>query len=544
MLLDVPADKVTKISKINTILGISAADSEVYLGEGAVQKIIEGLGSLKNSTKRQYLTVVSSILSNNNLDNSKYCEAMRELDKNPTVTLDESCIEPVIKLLQHKDSGIRVLAGIVYYTIGDGVCFEDIIKTTITETDNDKLPLLDLVKKTWRIRHDGIATRFVPVPDEFVEHVRPICGTTWLLEDRGRQKYADIKNISRNFTTANGGVPFKEVRMFYSNFKKNQADPEIIGPAQPKKIGVCLKGDIVVDPAVVCKDMNISDASKNIYVQNVMSLQTAVLGVNSKLLIGKFCTSETFEKVREHLLTCKPNVACNKIVALCRIMEACNMPAKNCVEYHGLAVACQTRVSNEPRRPTMLFTDIISEIKRVFDSPKTSVSLRVVMLVILHSIKCDEYDIGVLRLHDFIHTRLSYDEKYSYIDWDRKVWHIRKEYTKNKNEREIRLSDDFIAQLRALYDGVNTNWMVFMEKNALNQHIEPTKYNTTDSLSEMIERRTGCSITSIRASYVSYIHDDFFTTEKCIELAKHMGHRHITAMEDYIRDIYEQGETE
>lgn len=539
MILDIPDDKVNKITRINEILGISAADSDVYLREGTIQKILDGLGSLKNSTKRQYLATISSILPNKS-DKDKYGEAMRALDKNPTVNLDEKCIEQLIKLLDHKDVGIKVLAGVIYYTVGDGVCFDDIVKTTIIETGDSKLPLLDLTKKTWRIRHDGIATQYIQVSDEFVEHVKPLCGATWLLENRGHQKYDSIKNISKSFSTANAGVSFKELRMFYTDFKKDVIVPEPVGP---KKIGVCLKGDAIVDPVVVCDKMNISEASKNVYVQNVMNLQTAVLGAHSKLLIGKFCTTETYEKVKAHLLECKPNVACNKIVALCRVMETSNMPPKICTEYHGLVVACQTRVSNEPRKLTMLFTDIVDEINRVYGSSKTCVSLRAIMLVILHSIKCNEYDIGVLRLHDFIHTKLSYDEKYSYIDWDKKVWHIRKECTKNKNEREIQLSDEFIAQLKELYIGVNTEWMVFMERNATNQHIEPTKYNATDSLTEMIERRVGCSITEIRASYVSYIHDNFFTNKKCIEMAEHMGHRHITAMEDYMRDIYEQGES-
>lgn len=537
MILTVSDDKMTKIAKVNEILGINAADSDVYLRDGSIRKILDGLGSLKNSTKSQYLAVVSNVLSTNGCDNTMYCEARRALERTPTVTLNETCIERLVSLLSHKNSAIKILAGVIYYGVDNNVCFDDIVKTTLVETGN--LPLLDFTKKTWRIRHDGIATQYVPISDEFIAHIKPLCGAVWLIEDQGKQKYSDIKNISRTFSTANNNVSFKELRMFYINFKRNEIVPE---PAKPKKIGICLKSEAVVDPIAICSTMNICDASKKIYVMNAMNLQRDVLGIHTKLLIGKFCTPDTYAKVKDHLAECTPNVARNRATALCRILEASNISASYCSDYHKLVMECQSRADVMPRKQPRPFLEIVDEIKRVFDSHKTCVSLQVIMLVILNSIKHNEYDIGVLRLHDFIHTKLMYDEQYSYIDWEKQVWYIRKECTKNKVEREIQLSSEFIAQLRELYNGTNTKWMVFMERDGNNHHIAPTKYSATDSLTEMIERRIGCGITEIRASYVTHIHNGVFDNDKCIRMANNMGHRHITAMEDYVRDIYAQGE--
>jgi hypothetical protein len=375
-----------------------------------------------------------------------------------------------------------------------------------------------------------------------VSHAKTVCGDIWLLEYKGTQRYTSIKNISREFSGATGDIPFKELRMYYHAHKK-QKKPEVV--PVPKKVSVCLREEATVDPVAICENMDIANSSKRVYVGNVMQLQRVVLGEHTKFRMSKFCTQEVYDKVEKHITEISPNVACNEMVALCRILETGKAPAEYCVKYHNLVNICNQRASLMPRKATRDFMEILGEIKRVYESHKTSVSLRVIMLVVMHSIMGTEFDIGVLRLHDFINTKLRYDDQYSYIDLDQREWYIRKECTKNKDERIIKLSGEFVDQLGELYADIPTEWMVFMERDKDNRRIPPKKYNTTDSLTEMVERRLGCSITEIRASYVSYIHkENVFPIDKCIKLAKNMGHRHITAMDDYIRKIYCEGEGE
>ena len=550
---DIDEDKRSKIEFMNGVLGVDELDTEVYLLEDSPAKILNALAArnprkpMARSTKCQYFSAVHTAMHRHGVDCDMYLTS--RIPKQETTASDEIDLSVIRQLLTHKDKAIRLLAGTIEYGVDAAINLERIIATSVIE--RDEWPFLDIENGTWTIYPEREGELTYAVDSKFLDLIRDISGEGWLLEHKGMRAYGDTKKLSRDFNNAlkklvGGNWTYLRVRQRAMSMRpKPVVESKWCKPASLIiNIDVVpLEEERVEDPREMCELFNdeplltssdlerVSDISKEQYCKYALQLQSMVIGKCPLLLVDTMCSDETYNAVVTVLDKLNPNTACMYITALSRILEAVpNLVAARHSRYRQLANKYKLLSAQLPKKEVVPFDRIMRTINRLYRKPGISISMNVIMLILKHSINDDEFDIGMLRASDLIHTSLGFNPDYSYVDFEQRLWHIRETCTKNKRERKLELSQSFVDELGELYEGMVPQWLVFREKD--DEHML-SKYTKTDSLTSMFSNMFHCGMTDVRASYVTYMNNRC-TIAKCRQLAKNMGHRYTTAIYDYL----------
>ena len=189
-------------------------------------------------------------------------------------------------------------------------------------------------------------------------------------------------------------------------------------------------------------------------------------------------------------------------------------------QYMNLAYKIKKEVEqNRPEKEYIDFAEIQKKLQGVINNPKNVNAIRVICLFLKHNI-------GAFRPSDLQNTRLVQTEDYSFLDINKKVWHIKSDCTKNGQARQIDLPTDFITELQEVIPPLSAHLL-------LDKGFKP--YLNLSSLSGIIERQLGYTFNQIRSSYVQRIHSSggVDTISTAGETAKQMGHSLRTSAVSY-----------
>jgi hypothetical protein len=522
---DLKSAQISKLVIMNAALDITEVDSDAYLSSGAIEKILSRLKEKSAGTKIQYLTVISGLLKKYGYDNKAYCRAMSVLKKEDAVTDLSHQVELLHKLLKSPNPDIRLLAGIIVYKVDQKVTLSNTIRTS-TKDRGLEFPYLNITECTWTVYSDSHAKSTVPISAEFIEHIVTIKGPSdWLIEHEGLRKYYDVRRISELFSKALG-VPFLQMRSYFMSL-----DKKIESPEKPR-ILIVSRGERSLDVHEMCSRLDrLRGSTVKKYEYNILKLQELAIGRHGKLMIDRLCTKEACATLLSKLDGKNPHTVYSLLSPMSRILEMCSdMNPEYYRWFYELTQKYRDICNALPKKKVPDFRQLQEEMKRLVNNVKVPRSVRVMLLVIIHGIDDGDDDIGVLRISDIINTKFGYDEEYSYLDMATKAWYIRAQYTKNKVERKLTLSDGFIEGLKAIYSDLKPQWLVFIEKEGRKME----RYKTSASLSEAFITRMGLSVTDVRASYATYLYENY-PQEKGQKMAYNMGHDYRTVMQRYIR---------
>jgi len=544
---DVDEHKWAKIMCMNEILNISEIDTDVYLALGSVNRIIDGLKirKIKSNTMSQYISAISGVLFEHGVENSITVESRSILTKEErsNITDDERVL--LESLLKHKDKDIKLLAGVALYGLDLKIKVTDIVNTSMIDRDGKYL-YLDMLNSTWKKYLSDRVEIVCTVSTELMDLIRSISGVGWLLENKGgHREYEDGgKMLSKKMNKLLSTDTYASLRKRAMIIVKPVVDvPKVLQELSDEAL--CEVGDICVDPRVLFSEMlrsgtieKLSVQTVDMYVKNLYKLQGMVLGKNRMILVTEFCRDAVYGRVAVLMEGLNPNMAYMLLTPLSRLLETIpDMPARCYTRYRDLTFIYRSKSELHEKPAPREFSLVTGLIDRIYGNDGVSISMRVIMLMIKHSIVGDEYDIGMMRLSDLINTHIGYSDEYSYIDFDKCVWHIRKHYTKNRKERELKLRVSFIDDLGLLYADMNPKWMVFKERKDCMYE----KYSTAGVLSSIFKRTIGCAPKEVRASYAIYLNSTC-TLERCKHMAENMGHRYNTVIADYVRHIEEDSD--
>lgn len=531
----------TQIRNMNRILGqpLDSFNVDAYIAEGAAEKIVSEL-TQGVKTKRQYLNAVVVRLPEEYKDIYKAIQRGLYAEAKAVPTVDYSVHIATLKTLTEKGQlpGLRVLATLL---LNNMLFSMKAIIGTATQKAIDT-DYVDVVREQWCTYSVARVVKKTPLEPQVAEVVRDVAGEKWLLELDGRQKYQTIQYLSKLFSVV---IPcgYREMRNYM--IRQNKTEPERI--VLPRKTGpiVILRSARMVDPMklieklqqerVLSGKLPLSQITVDKYAFNVIALQECVFGKHSKLVIERFLMRDASAKVEQFLATMKLRTASALITALSRLLEVCpTVTPMEHVIYFDIAMSYKRQCSELTVRELPIFDEILSEIIRIKDHSKIPMSVKILFLMIIHSVNHGEEDIGVLRISDLIHTKMGEDEEYSYMDLERRIWHIRSGYTKNKQERELTIPQEFVDDLKKVWGATVPEWLL--------TKADGTKYEETAVLSKQFRYRVRCNPKDIRASYAKHLHNGG-NMEKCKEMAKKMGHHYSTVLTDYIDRIKQDGET-
>jgi hypothetical protein len=138
----------------------------------------------------------------------------------------------------------------------------------------------------------------------------------------------------------------------------------------------------------------------------------------------------------------------------------------------------------------------------------------------------DKMNVGACRFSDIANTRLVDDGDMHYLDLQNRVWHLRKNHTKNKTDRTAKVSDEFADFIKSL-------------------NLESDKplicpSGKTDGISKRFLKNVKVNYTDARASYVTYLDSVCDDVETISTICKNQGHKLSTALESYRRSKTEQ----
>jgi hypothetical protein len=291
-------------------------------------------------------------------------------------------------------------------------------------------------------------------------------------------------------------------------------------------------------------DPLIRSASNALQHRNVKLLVRLLVNKDDLFYPAAFESVEAFEKIKTFLESPNPEresktytleTRMNFLNALCKFMH--NTPDFKATVYNKYcAYRDELKVKTMGReKPAVVpFTSLLPNLIKMVTDRKKVAGFRILCSMIVNNMNLvdDAEGVaespGVLRMSDLKNTRFQDDGEHSYLDLTAKKWHIQSTYTKNKKERLITVPDNFVADVKAIYQNNMPEWLL------LDKAGHP--YTNLNSLTNMFRVYLGIKFTDIRASYTTYRHALPVTTVGEIKkLSTSMGHSMRTVQSAYLR---------
>lgn len=161
--------------------------------------------------------------------------------------------------------------------------------------------------------------------------------------------------------------------------------------------------------------------------------------------------------------------------------------------------------------------DIIKvKCEKLIDDSSVPIPVRIFASMVLSNM---DVEIGILRCSDLCET-YSIDH-HNWLDFATATWHIRKDYTKNRNERSFQVSWQFIVRVESIYG--------YIPEKIIN--IDAAKLNV------MINKYFDYNFNIIRAAYFTHRYYSCQNRSDLLKLCYNQGHSYETAVMNYLRVI-------
>jgi hypothetical protein len=312
----------------------------------------------------------------------------------------------------------------------------------------------------------------------------------------------------------------------YEEYKKNQTPLSITE----------LKEILSWEECYLDKNKEISN---EIYI-NQMKKILSKLNINIEYCdLRIFKEDETFEKVKSLIKTECHNTKCQIIkiikIYLKNFIPKTGIKLPNHIyylyEYYYEELSKKENITKETEKIIKfkelleLMWAILEEKIELTPEQKTYNNIiKIICLIYSYGYKDEGPKIGVLRYSDMMNTIILKEEReteLNYISYIEKKWYFRANYTKNKKDRSIDLTEDFLIKLDN-YRSKTKNDYLFMYN-----------YKHVKSLIKIISIYNLPKLNDMRKSAEQYSYENFSSVEGGI-YAKNNGHITKTIMKSYI----------
>ncbi len=537
----------------------SKFSSDIYTSVETVEKLKTFLntmsgrnGELSPSSKKSYISALSTYLELAKIDNSKYktmiLEFAHQIKNLPEAShCQDSAVTANDLMFSIKSDKvhyhIKLMSAILLYGYRKQLRLNDVLYTR-HDADNGENHYLDTNTGIWTIynKRNALPTK-IKVCQELLDVINRGKGSVWITGD----SVAHITSMSKLFKQM-----FKHSYIVVAKMLDptvSEESTEEIENSSPIKVSSSV-ADIQAVDAFKETENTSSDKVKitikvkpkqsanvrstqyewsyfrrekadDIHIQRVQQLMDMITTDHEYFYHSLIDTAHGASIIEEKLKGIKSiNTQVNYCNSLCKFLEL--TMARHYSDFTLLRDKLNLALhQHNASRSVTPYYEIIPRLQNAMASTRASADLKI-MAMLLTSIKDYEaMNTGALRLSDVMNTRLTDDGEHHYLDLNSKTWFLRDGYTKNKQTRSATISDSFKEYIEKLQLNMDAPLICSSGK--------------TTNLSKEFQKHVGINFSSVRASYVTYLDSVCDNVETIKQICNNQGHKLTTALESYRR---------
>jgi hypothetical protein len=368
--------------------------------------------------------------------------------------------------------------------------------------------------------------KIVTISKDLLDVINSIKGDTWIYGD-GSNK---TNNLVIAFKTLYGISYLEAWRQLKPEVKvKVKVEPEVeVAPEVKVEVVVKVEPEPIAEPVSSGTVRSSSyeweyfdrEPSDKIHIKRVKALMVALTEKSEVFYHSLIDCQEGITKVKDYIANMSSlNTQVNILNSLCKFLERTMATHYNDFTLLKDQISLQLKQHNASRS-ILDYQDILTKLESVHSKTENR-DLQIMTKLLLCIADFDTMNVGALRFSDVANTRLVDDGDMHYLDLENRVWHLRKNHTKNKTDRTAKVSDEFAEFITSL-------------------NLESDKplicpSGKTDGISKRFLKNVKVNYTDARASYVTYLDSVCDDVETISTICKNQGHKLQTALESYRR---------
>ena len=532
---------------------------EAFTDPDAPAKIVTFLGTVSGrdggltaSSKKTYVSAISSYLDVIGVDNSPYKELIKLYSnevKNSGPAAAEECPVHGVNLLYAINSPkvhyhIKLMAGILLYGYRKTLHLIDVCNTRHDE-DNGESNYLNMETGIWTIHKSNALPVRISVCAELLDIISSGMGPVWVM---GQTKVSNTNTMSVMFKHM-----FKVSYMVAAKMIADNEDPssssssdasstsssstDESSAAKPKPV-IKLKSEPASAPAPAPESTGTVRAATyewsyfrrqdadDIHIQRIKQLMETLFENSDVFYHSNIDSEEGVAKVKSALsLMSSLNTQMNYANSLCKFLELTMAKHYTAFTLMRDQISLSLHEKNAEREVAP-YNEIIPKLQTALASEKTSQDLKIMCKLLLSIRQYGEINVGALRFSDLVNTRIKDDGDHHYLDLINRVWTLRSGHTKNKQDRIATVSKEFVDYINT----INTINTINPEKGLI-----CSDTGKTHGISKEFLKHIGVNFTEVRASYVTYLDSVCKDVELIRTICNNQGHKLTTALESYRR---------
>jgi hypothetical protein len=421
-------------------------------------------------------------------------------------------------------SGVKLLSAILLYGYRNQLPLIDLCSTR-HDINNRVDNYLNLATGDW-IMNSCTVPKIVTISKDLLDVINSIKGDTWIYGD-GSNK---TNNLVIAFKTLYGISYLEAWRQLKPEVKvKVKVEPEVeVAPEVKVEVVVKVEPEPIEEPVSSGTvrsqfydwEYFNNEPSDKIHIKRVKALMDNTFSKSDVFYHSLIDCQEGITKVKSVISQHKSlNTQVNILNSLCKFLERTMATHYNDFTLLKDQISLQLKQHNAARS-ILDYQDILAKLESVHS--KTEHRDLQIMVKLLQCISnYTEMNVGACRFSDVANTRLVDDGDHHFLDLENRVWHLRKNHTKNKTDRTAKVSDEF------------AEFIMSLNLESDKPLICPS--GKTDGISKRFLKQVGVNYTDARASYVTYLDSVCDDVETIRLICANQGHKLSTALESYRR---------
>jgi len=416
--------------------------------------------------------------------------------------------------------GMKLLAAILLYEDRNNLPLVDVCRTR-HDTNNGVDNYLDLITGIWLMNTCTIP-KTITISKELLSIINSGKGETWIFGN-GSNK---TNNLVIAFKTL-FGVSYLEVnRQLNPKLKpKVKAEP-VVEPEVEVEVEVKVEPVIKLESKSTVRSSSYEweyfdrEPSDKIHIKRVKALMVALTEKSEVFYHSLIDCQEGITKVKDYIANMSSlNTQVNILNSLCKFLERTMATHYNDFTLLKDQISLQLKQHNA-ERSIFNYRDILAKLESVCEQTD-NIDLKVITKLLLCISDFQNITCGALRFSDVANTRLADDGEHHFLDLQNRVWVLRKNHTKNRQDRTAKVSDEFADFITSLNLDPNSPLICTNGK--------------TDSVSKRFLKQVGINYTDARSSYVTHLDSVCDDVETIRLICANQGHKLATALSSYRR---------
>jgi hypothetical protein len=422
---------------------------------------------------------------------------------------------------QKSKAGVKLLAAILLYEDRNNLPLVDVCRTR-HDINNGVDNYLDFNTGIWMMNTCTIP-KTITISKELLSIINSGKGDTWI--------YGDGTNKTNNLVIAFKtlfGVSYLEVnRQLNPKLKpkvkaevKREVEPEVAVEPIAEPVASQVSAGTVRASSYNWEYFDKGKSDK-IHIHRIKALMFALVGDDQRFYHSIVDCDEGLIKVKCIIDKMSSlNTQANTTNSLCKFLELAM--SSHYMQYSMLKdqISLQLKEHNA-MRSVIPYTEITQRLDSAMKNNQVAWDVKIMVKLLQCISNYTEMTCGALRFSDVANTRLTDNGDHHFLDLQNRVWHLRKNHTKNKTDRTAIISDEF------------ADFITSLNLESDKPLICPN--GKTDGISKRFLKNVGVNYTDARASYVTYLDSVCDDVETISTICKNQGHKLQTALESYRR---------